>query len=336
MLIESPKLALPQTLTDESNASRRRFLGATLGAAALAAAPQSLLAQHAARPAGRAELLAAELYRQLTATQREAVCFPYDSPLRARVDNFWFVTPQRLAAFYSADQQRLAHDIFMALHSEEYGPAVMRQILHDGVRNDFAASTTIAFFGTPESGRFQMVITAHHCTRRVGGDAGVAFGGPIFYGHFQERFYERADHPGNVYWYQAKRANAVLQMLDWRQRGMALIAGDRRDRGTATVRLAGKAAGLPGVPMSELSRDQHDEVRRVLTDLTLPFRKEDAAEALRMIEAGFNDMHLAFYTSRDIGADGVWDVWQLEGPDMVWFFNGEPHVHVWAHVRARA
>ena len=51
-----------------------------------------------------------------------------------------------------------------------------------------------------------------------------------------------------------------------------------------------------------------------------------------MIEAGFEDMHLAFYTSRDIGGDGVWDVWQLEGPDMVWFFNGQPHVHVWARV----
>ena len=154
---------------DESNHTRRGFLGATLSAAALATVPQPLLAHGAARPASRAEQLAAELYRQLTAAQREAVCFSYDSPLRARVDNFWFVTPQRLAAFYSADQQRLVHDIFMALHSEEYSPAVMRQIQHDGVRNNFAASTTIAFFGAPESGRFQMVITAHHCTRRFAG-----------------------------------------------------------------------------------------------------------------------------------------------------------------------
>ncbi|MBL8380970.1 MAG: DUF3500 domain-containing protein [Burkholderiales bacterium] len=335
MRTEGRTLALPPTMAQESQFTRRRFLGATLGAAALAPLPQAVLAQGAPRPAGRAERLAAELYSQLTAPQREAVCFPYDSPLRARVDNFWFVTPQRLAAFYSPDQQRLAHDIFMALHSEEYGPTVMKQVLHDGVRNDFAASTTIAFFGTPESGRFQMVLTAHHCTRRVGGDAGVAFGGPIFYGHFHERFHERADHPGNVYWYQARRANAVYQMLDGRQRGLALIDGDRRDRGTATVRLAGRAAGLPGIPMSEMSRDQHDEVRRVLADLTLPFRREDAADALRMIDAGFNDMHLAFYASRDIGGDGVWDVWQLEGPDMVWFFNGEPHVHVWAHVRQK-
>lgn len=327
---------LPQARPGDPNIARRHFLGAALATGALSAAPDLVRAQGASRSAGRAEQLAAELYGQLTPAQREAVCFAYDSPLRARVDNFWFVTPQRLAAFYSPDQQRLAHDIFMALHSEEYGPTVMKQVLHDGVRNDFAASTTIAFFGTPESSRFQMVLTAHHCTRRVGGDAGVAFGGPIFYGHFHERFHERADHPGNVYWYQAKRANAVYQMLDGRQRGLALVDGDRRDRGTATVRLAGRAAGLPGIPMSEMSRDQHDEVRRVLADLTLPFRKQDAGDALRMIDAGFNDMHLAFYASRDIGGDGVWDVWQLEGPNMVWFFNGEPHVHVWAHVRQKA
>ncbi|MBL8383333.1 MAG: DUF3500 domain-containing protein [Burkholderiales bacterium] len=329
----APILSSPQPGGPEI--ARRRLLGAAVAAGALAATPAAR-AQGAARPAGRAEQLAAELYRGLSAAQRDAVCFPYDAPLRARVDNFWFVTPQRLASFYSPEQQRQAHDIFMALHSEEYGPAVLRQVLHDGVRNDFAASTAIAFFGTPESGRFQMVLTAHHCTRRVGGDAGVAFGGPIFYGHFHERFHERPDHPGNAYWYQARRANGVYQMLDGRQRGLALVDDDRRDRGTATVRLGRRPDDVPGIPMRELSRDQRDEVRKVLADLVLPFRRADAAEALRMIEGGFDDMRLAFYPTRDIGGDGVWDVWQLEGPDMVWFFNGEPHVHVWAHVRERA
>jgi hypothetical protein len=26
-------------------------------------------------------------------------------------------------------------------------------------------------------------------------------------------------------------------------------------------------------------------------------------------------------------------VWQLEGPNMVWYFRGDPHVHVWVNVR---
>jgi hypothetical protein len=35
----------------------------------------------------------------------------------------------------------------------------------------------------------------------------------------------------------------------------------------------------------------------------------------------------------DIGNDGVWDVWQIEGPFMRWYFRGSPHVHTWVHVR---
>ena len=238
-----------------------------------------------------------------------------------------------MAAFLTPDQRRLAYEIFVNLHSDEYGPTVLKQLLRDGTGH-FDSSTSLAFFGTPESGRFQMVMTAHHLTRRTGGDAGVAFGGPIFYGHLGERFFEKADHPGNAYWYQAKRANSVLQALDGRQRALALVAGDRRDRGTETVKLSGKSAGLPGIPMSELARDQQAEVRKVLADLVLPFRREDAATAMRYIDgARFDQMHLAFYQNRDLGNDGVWDVWQLEGPSMVWFFNGTPHVHVWVHVR---
>ena len=31
----------------------------------------------------------------------------------------------------------------------------------------------------------------------------------------------------------------------------------------------------------------------------------------------------------DIGNDGEWDNWRLEGPAFVWYFRGSPHVHVW-------
>jgi hypothetical protein len=29
-------------------------------------------------------------------------------------------------------------------------------------------------------------------------------------------------------------------------------------------------------------------------------------------------------------------VWQVEGPSMVWYFRGKPHVHVWVHIRDSA
>ena len=33
------------------------------------------------------------------------------------------------------------------------------------------------------------------------------------------------------------------------------------------------------------------------------------------------------------GEDGVWDVWQIEGPSMICFFRGDPHVHAWINVK---
>jgi hypothetical protein len=58
---------------------------------------------------------------------------------------------------------------------------------------------------------------------------------------------------------------------------------------------------------------------------------------MRLIKAsGTEHLHMAFYKSDDIGNDGVWDVWQVEGPDMIWHFRGAPHVHVWANIRAVA
>ena len=77
-----------------------------------------------------------------------------------------------------------------------------------------------------------------------------------------------------------------------------------------------------------------DLVRKVMSDLLAPFRKPDADEALKLVEAGgFDNLHMAFYKNMDIGQDGVWDVWQLEGPSMVWYFRGAPHVHTWVNIR---
>jgi hypothetical protein len=42
---------------------------------------------------------------------------------------------------------------------------------------------------------------------------------------------------------------------------------------------------------------------------------------------------MAFFKNLDLGSDGVWDVWQLDGPKMVWYFRGNPHVHVWVNIK---
>ena len=74
-----------------------------------------------------------------------------------------------------------------------------------------------------------------------------------------------------------------------------------------------------------------------MTDLLAPFRKVDAEESMKLIEKnGFDNLHMAFYKNQDLGGDGIWDVWQIEGPAMVWYFRGDPHVHTWVHIRESA
>ena len=318
--------------------NRRRFLKSTAMGLAAAAAPLPLLAAAPADKKVESETLVATLHKSLTEEQRKLVTFSFDDPLRSKVDNSWLITKQRIAEFYTPDQQAMIREIFLGLHSPEYAEAVMKQVEHDNGDGGFG-KCSIALFGEPGSGQFEFVLSGRHVTRRCDGDsvAGEAFGGPIFYGHAAQSDNETADHPGNAYWYQAKRANEVFQMLDGKQRKLALLDEGRAEKGTATVKLTGKKTGLPGIPVGSLSRDQREHVRLVMADVLAPFRKRDADEALKMVDAaGFDNLHMAFYKNEDIGNDGVWDVWQIEGPAMLWYFRGDPHVHTWVHIRDQA
>ena len=313
---------------------RRAFLKKTIGAiAATAVAPLA----HAAK-GGKSETLVQQLYKTMTEEQRAKVWFPFDDRKRTLVDNNWHITKTTLDANLTADQRDLVKQIFFGLHSEEWGQKVYDQVVHDSGKAGFGSSS-IALFGEPGTGKFEFVLTGRHCTRRCDGDsvAGAAFGGPIFYGHAAASFNEKADHAGNAYWFQAKRANEVFQMLDGKQRKLALLEEGRDEIGADTVKLTGKTSGLPGIPMTELARDQKDMVRKVMADLLAPFRKADSDEAMKLVEKnGFDHLHMAFYKKDDIGNDGVWDNWQIEGPAMVWYFRGAPHVHTWVHVRESA
>jgi hypothetical protein len=317
--------------------TRREFLR-TVGGAAIALTAGSLPLigpAHAAKPAGKPETLVKTLYDSLTEAQRKTVHFPWEHALRHRVDANWAIVRPTIGEFFTPDQRAMIADIFRGLHSEEYYPKVMEHLQEDA---GGLANYHVALFGMPGTGRFEWVLTGRHCTIRCDGDSteGAAFGGPIFYGHAARSFNEEKDHPGNVYWYQAKRANTVFQALDGKQRETALVKGAvPPEQGNDTVRLKGKGGEFPGLPVEAMSRDQKALVRDVLSDLLLPFRKTDATEARKLIDGagGIDRLHMAFYQQADIGNDGVWDVWRLEGPSMIWYFRGSPHVHTWVHVR---
>jgi hypothetical protein len=342
---------------DVAKPSRRDVLKRATGAALLGAATSAGLfdlivrdriasAAEAAAPAGTGaaaktgETLVAQLFGSLKEEQRKALCFPFDHPLRSKVDNNWMIVKQSIKEVLSADQQDLVKQIFFSLHSPEYAQKVFDQVEHDGQGpGSFHANCAVAMFGQPGDegkSKFEFVLTGRHCTRRCDGNSvdGAAFGGPIFYGHAAQGFNEKPDHPNNAYWYQALAANEVFKSLDGKQREVALRTDGRKEEGNKTIALSGKKDGLPGLAVADMSKDQRALFNKVLADLLAPFRKTDADEAMKLVEAGgVENLHLAFYKNQDLGNDGVWDVWQVEGPHMVWYFRGAPHVHTWVNIK---
>jgi hypothetical protein len=293
----------------------------------------ALASTGASSNASPSETLVSTLYNSLTEPQRRIVTFDFNDPLRSKVDNNWHITPRKISDLFTPEQQAMIKEIFVGIHNPEYIDKVLKHMQDD---DGGLGNYSIAIFGQPGTGAFEFVLTGRHCTMRCDGDSveGAAFGGPIFYGHAAGTFNEQPDHPGNVYWFQAKRANEVFQALNGKQRSLALLGDPREEQATATVEL--KKQGLAGLPFSEMTRDQKQLVERVLADLLLPFRKKDAEEALRDIrkKGSLDQLHMSFYKNADIGSDGVWDVWQLESPNMIWYFRGSPHVHVWVNIRA--
>ena len=334
----TPALPPVSGLLTASALDRRRFLRATTAGLAAASLPLWMPGAQAADRAATSETLAAQLHGSLTEAQRKLLCFAFNDPLRDQVDNNWMITRTSIRDVLNPAQQDLVRQIFRKLHREEHADAMMRQMVEDSEGKGFEGGTSVALFGEPGTGKFEFVLTGRHCTRRCDGDAvaGAAFGGPIFYGHQSgPKDAEPADHAGNVFWFQARRVNEVFQALDGKQRETALIDGrSRSERATETVKLTGKRTGLPGLRLGDISRDQRELVRKAMVDLLQPFRAVDAEESMRLVDAqGLENLHIAYFKKQDVGNDGVWDVWQIEGPQMLWYFRGEPHVHCWVHIR---
>ena len=105
----------------------------------------------------------------------------------------------------------------------------------------------VAVFGEPGTDEpCEWVITGRHVTLRAGG---ASFGGPIFYGHVRRT--------GNVWSYQAERANAIFKTLDNTQKAQAFVSGaDRGDSGISVGSLDGQQKGM---------------VQDLLRSLLLPF-----------------------------------------------------------------
>lgn len=318
---------------EDADVSRRDFMKTAAGAAALAAS--GALAR-AASPDDAPEKLVKAFYESLTPAQKKQIAFPWADPRRTRVENNWKIVNPEIGKFFTADQQQVLRDIFRGLVSEDGWGRFQKQMKDDAGGFD---KYHVAVFGEPGSGKFEWVLTGRHVTIRCDGDTteSAAFGGPIFYGHAANgNFNEKPDHPGNVWWHQARAANKIFEALDGRQREKALLQDAPLDsRKSIEIKPDGPWAGIR---IGELSRDQQALAEKCMKDLLGPYRPGDVEEAMRYLKdgGGLEKVHLSFFREDDIGGDGVWENWKLEGPTMAWYFRGAPHVHTWVNIVAKA
>ena len=315
---------------------RRDFF--KIGGVGLAATSLALPAVEA-KPTKTPESLVKILYDSLNEKQRKVICFDWNyvdkkrGLLRTRIENNWKITnPTIDSSFYTADQKALIHEVFLGMTNPDWHQGWARQLKDD--LGGFGKRQSIAIFGKPGTSLFEFVLASRHMTLRCDGNSAehVAFGGPILYAHEGERIYEKAHHPNNVFWHQAKAANKLYDMFDGKQRDRALVLAGMPSE--EMVGFRGPKGRFQGIGVSDFSADQKTHLQSVLKLLIEPFRKSDQDEVVRCLakQGGLDACNLAFYKEGDIGKDGVYDNWRLEGPSFVWYFRGKPHVHVWVNV----
>jgi len=312
--------------------TRRDFVRTVSGAAVagglmpLFATPKSVVA--APTPKSAAETAVKRFYDTLSEDQRKVVCFPFDHPLREKINANWAITKPTIEDFFNKDQQALLDEIFRGVTSGEGYERFLKQM-----EEDYGGFERyhVAVFGQPGTGKFEWEMTGRHMTIRADGDsvANAAFGGPIIYGHGTGD--SEKGLPGNVFYYQTQKANEVFGALNGKQRKVALLPKAPPE---SEVPIQGSSGHFPGVALGELSKDQKALVESVMKVILSPYREEDVDEALSILKegGGLDGLHMSFYESDDIGNDKEWDIWRLEGPTFVWHFRGAPHVHTYVNI----
>jgi len=320
-----------QDHTPRTNPVDRRKFISTVGAAAVAGGLGSLLPIRALAGLSKSPTSEAvkELHASLTAVQKKKLCLPFDHKLKSRINPNWHITEPILGEdFYTSAQRELATRVVKSLCSEDGYERLLKQMDEDsGGIEDYS----MAFFGEPESGKFQWELTGRHLTLRADGEKNdrLAFGGPLVYGHGEEESPE-----ANLFFYQTKQVNKVFASLDETQRKAAMMNKVPRE---TDVRLQGKKGRFRGIAVKNLSADQKTLLVESLKVLLSPFREEDIQEVMWILleNGGVDSLSMAFSKKGDLADDGMWDVWRIEGPAFVWHFRGAPHVHAYINIGAK-
>jgi hypothetical protein len=313
--------------------SRRDFVRKVAGAAVAGSLlPYAGRALAAPSSKSTAETAVKRFYDSLKDEQKKVVCFPFDDPLRSKINANWAITKPTIEDFFDKDQQVLLDEIFKGVVSHDGYDRFKKQMEDD---SGGFGQYHVAVFGTPGAGAFEWELTGRHVTVRADGNSvsGAAFGGPMIYGHGAGD--SQKGLPGNVFYYQTQKANEVFKALDGKQRASALVSKAPKED---AVNIQGSSGRFPGLAIGEMSADQKTLIESVFKVLLAPYRDEDVEEARAIINdgGGLDALHMAFYESNDIGSDKEWDIWRVEGPSIVWHFRGAPHVHSYVNIAKKS
>lgn len=273
-----------------------------------------------------AESSVVRLFESLTPEQKKACVMPFTHPNATRVGANWAIIEPSIGQLFNEGQQRIIHEILRGVTSEDGYERMLRQMTDDSGGFEHYHC---ALFGDPAS-KLSWVMTGRHLTIRANGNNApdAVFGGPIVYGHGLEGEYKK-----NIFHYQVEAVNQVFKMLDGKQREKALL-----DKAPAESAIQIKKDGFAGICAADLTPDQLEVLVSAGRTLLAPYREADQDAAIQSVtdNGGVEGVHLAFYKSEDLGNDGEWDVWRMEGPTFVWHFRGAPHVHTWVNFKTRA
>ncbi len=307
-----------------SSVSRRRFLMTSTACLATAGALPKFL-HGAPDKSSKAETYIGEFFEGLTESQRREICYGLDNPAMVKAHANWHISKPLIGSdFYSKSQQALLEKIVQNVTSEDGYARLQKQMDDD---DGGLGAYSVGMFGNPSEDRFQWVLTGRHLTLRADGNTmkASAFGGPLVYGHGEE-----SSASANLFYYQTKEVNKVFDALNTDQRKQALLGKIPSESNVAPRK---SSDSIPGLSVGQMSGDQKGLVKQVVSLLLAPYRSEDSAEAMQLIEEdGFDNLRFAFFREEDLEGDGIWDMWRIEGPRTVMHFRGAPHVHAFIHV----
>ena len=307
---------------------RRAFLRVAGGAAALAlAGPRIARAQDNSNKTAEEHIK--ELYGSLNDSQKKAVISPIDDPKRMQIFNA--ALGAKIGDAYSKPQQELVGRILKSIAADEQG---WRLLSRDGTwdaSKSFEACGANLFGDV--SGKYTWVFSGHHLTIRCDGNTedGVAFGGPLYYGHSPNGYSDK-----NLFFYQTRSALAAFESLTEAQRKQAVLT-EEPGEGLPSIKFRAADQPKPGIAYTELSKESKELVEKTMRDVLSPYRKADADEVLSVIKGagGMEKIHLAFYKSPDDKPKQPWSFWRLEGPGFVWNYRVLPHVHTFVNISAK-